>query len=448
MKPSTCSFLLLLLLCGQVSSFSTAPADRSSYAEERSSASQDLGCAGRGSDGYIIRGQDSLSIDELVAKLRGTEITHKIPAINAVSTRGIAESLVSTLRHDVTIKDVSRNCLVGLDPIETVSMTTTGTASAGDPVPWGTDRVDSRDGTDGTYSKIGDGGIGAVVYILDTGIRISHKEFDGRAQAGWSAGCGDTPKSCQPGWAFGGVINDAVNEAELARTAYNRGGPTDCNGHGTHCASTAAGRHYGVAPEATVVAVQVLSCEGTGSSAGIFAGIEWAVKDSAQRGKPGVISMSLGGPGGSGYDDIMDFAMDSGLFVAVAAGNEHLDACRFSPAYVSRVMTVGSTEADDDMSSFSNYGPCVDIFAPGTSITAAWAGSDDQLATISGTSMACPHVSGAAAELVSADPAMSADATKEKLLCMGTQDTINLDRRARITRTDNLFLYTGSDHSC
>lgn len=434
---------LFLLLCGQATSFSSAPVDPESYSDSRGIAE----CAGRGSDGYIIRGQDSLPLEDLVAKLRGAEVTYKLPSINAVSTRGIAESLVRILRSDAAIKDVSPNCLVDLDPIETDSMTAS-TQSAGDPVPWGTDRVDSRDGTDGLYLPSGDGGIGAVVYVLDTGIRISHKEFEGRAEAGWSAGCGETPESCQPGWAYQGVIDDAVNEAELARTANNRGGPTDCNGHGTHCASTAAGRHYGIAPEATVVAVQVLSCEGSGSSAGIFAGIEWAVKDSAQRGKPGVISMSLGGPGGSGYDDIMDFAMDSGLFVSVAAGNEHLDACRFSPAYVSRVMTVGSTEVDDDMSSFSNYGSCVDIYAPGTGITAAWAGSDEQLATISGTSMACPHVSGAAAELVSADPSLSADAVKEKLLCMSTQGTVDLDRRARVKGTDNLFLYTGTDHAC
>jgi len=437
---------LLLGITGQASAFSGAQP----YSGARSGAGEDgEECGGQGSDGYIIQADNSLPFERLVEKLEGAEVSFNIRAINAIAVRGIGERILDKLKIDSKIKRVSANCIVRLDPMERLRDAPTDRRLS-EAAPWGLDRIDSRGlNLDGSYSpKPGDGGKDAIIYILDTGIRTKHEDFENRAEPGWSAGClGATRASCSPGWAFNGDIDDAVNVAEMMRFGEQ------CSGHGTHCASTAAGKSYGVAPEATAVAVQVLSCEGSGSSAGIFAGIEWAVKDKQRRGKPGILSMSLGGPGGSGYDDIMDYAMDNGMLVSVAAGNEHFDACKFSPAYVERAVTVGSTTRTDGMSDFSNYGECVDIFAPGSSITAAWIGDNTQTATISGTSMACPHVSGVAAQIMSEDPNLSADAVKEKLLCMSSPNELSFTRRARGASkrgkgTVNKLLYNGDDHSC
>ncbi|EOD20350.1 hypothetical protein EMIHUDRAFT_47517, partial [Emiliania huxleyi CCMP1516] len=155
--------------------------------------------------------------------------------------------------------------------------------------------------------------------------------------------------------------------------------------HGTHCASTVGGKDYGVASGVTIITVQVLSCSGSGSSAGVSAGIEWAVADAKARGKPAILSMSLGGGGSNRYDAVIGAAHAEGVLTVVAAGNNNGDACRKSPASTALAITVGSTDRGDGRSSFSNYGPCVDVFAPGRDITAAWSGSDTNTRTISGT---------------------------------------------------------------
>ena len=169
---------------------------------------------------------------------------------------------------------------------------------------------------------------------------------------------------------FQGVIDDSTSR---------------CHYHGTHCASTVSGIDYGVAKGVTVVTVQVLSCGGSGSSSGVIAGIEWAVSDAKARGLPAVLSMSLGGNGANRYDGVINAAYDEGVLTVVAAGNSNGNACSYSPASTPLAVTVGSTTRSDSKSSFSNHGPCVDLHAPGSSITAASSESDSATKTISGS---------------------------------------------------------------
>jgi subtilisin family serine protease len=238
-------------------------------------------------------------------------------------------------------------------------------------------RSHSRSGQDGRYDYGAATGSNSVVYILDTGVRISHADFGGRALAGWSAGCQTgTETTCGSDWIFGGIASST------------------CSGHGTHCASTAAGTTYGVAKQATIVSVQVLSCQGTGSGAGVLAGIDWALDDAGKRTQKAIISMSLGGGFSSSENAAIATAVQQGVVVVAAAGNDNADACSYSPASAPEAVTVGSTTTQDAKSSFSNHGSCVDIHAPGSGITAAWSTSDSAITTISGTSMACPHVAG------------------------------------------------------
>jgi cerevisin len=237
--------------------------------------------------------------------------------------------------------------------------------------PWGLARVSQRDKLSGdsyTYNYNENAGEGVNVYVIDTGININHKDFEGRAVWGKTISANSTD--------------------------------SDGHGHGTHCAGTVGGKTYGVAKKANLIAVKVLSDKGSGSNADVIAGIEWAVKDS-RPGKGKVISMSLGGIFSPTLDSVVNKAVESGVVVVVAAGNDSLDACLYSPARASKAVTVGATNIRDERASFSNWGLCVDIFAPGQDIKSTWKGSDDATNTISGTSMACPHVAGLAATFIS-----------------------------------------------
>merc|ERR1719399_2626525 len=239
---------------------------------------------------------------------------------------------------------------------------------------WGIDRIDARSGRDGSYSV--SGGSGVHVYILDTGITVSHNDFGGRAIATIDATGGNGVSEC------GG-------SSYCAR---------DANGHGTHCAGTTSGSTWGVAKQSTVHACKVLGDSGSGYTSWITGSMDWVVSRGS---KPAVMSMSLGGPGtSSAYRNAINAAVNSGVVVVVAAGNENSNACNFSPAFVPSAITVGATDSRDRRSSFSNYGSCVDIFAPGKYITSASHSSNSGTAQMSGTSMACPHVSGVAAVLL------------------------------------------------
>jgi subtilisin family serine protease len=239
--------------------------------------------------------------------------------------------------------------------------------------PWGLDRIDERDRPlSGTYSYTRTGS-GVNVYVIDTGIRRTHTQFGGRAFSAFTA------------------INDGR-------------GTTDCNGHGTHVAGTVGGSTYGVAKSARLHAVRVLNCSGSGLTSGVIAGVDWV---RANHVKPAVANMSLGGGASSSLDTAVRNSIASGVAYAVAAGNSNANASSFSPARVSEAITVGSSTSADARSSFSNYGSIVDIFAPGSSIRSAWSTSDTATNTISGTSMASPHVAGVAARYLQGSPSAS-----------------------------------------
>jgi subtilisin family serine protease len=247
---------------------------------------------------------------------------------------------------------------------------------------WGIDRVDQRElPLDKTYLYNANGK-GVHAYIIDTGIRVSHGEFGGRAEASFDA-IGDNQKG------------------------------NDCNGHGTHVAATVGGTLYGVAKNVRLHAVRVLGCGGSGSTAGVIAGVDWVTSN---RELPAVANMSLGGAKNTALDDAIRKSIASGVTFILAAGNENQNACNVSPARTAEAITVGATTNSDARASFSNWGTCVDVFAPGHEILSAWLSDDTATRPLSGTSMAAPHVTGLAALFLERNPTAAPDAVATALV--------------------------------
>lgn len=250
------------------------------------------------------------------------------------------------------------------------------------------DRIDQRTlPLNGTYTYTATGQ-GVTAFIIDTGILTAHVEFSGRAQRDYDA--------------FGGNSED-------------------CNGHGTHVAGTVGGNIYGVAKNVTLVGVRVLDCRGSGTNSGVIAGMDWVA---AQASGPSVANMSLGGGSSTAVNDAVARLYNAGVPVIVAAGNSNVNACGSSPAGAARAYTVGSTVNNDSRSSFSNFGDCVNIFAPGSSITAAWHTSTTAINTISGTSMASPHVAGVAALYLQSNPSASSQTVYNFLTETSTKNVV------------------------
>ena len=277
--------------------------------------------------------------------------------------------------------------LVERDGIARISETVAATS-------WGLDRIDQRAlPLDGTYTFT-NSGTGVRVYIIDTGILTTHQEFAGRATGGYTA------------------IADG-------------NGTDDCNGHGTHVAGTVGGGTTGVARNVSLIAVRVLDCGGSGSWSGVIAGVDWVT--SQKQGNPGVpmaANMSLGGGVSSAVNDAVARAVTAGVTMAVAAGNSSADACSASPASTPSALTVGATESNDARASYSNYGTCLDIFAPGTGITSAWNTSPTAYASLSGTSMASPHVAGVAALILGAHTSYSPAQVRTAMLDSATLNIV------------------------
>ena len=256
---------------------------------------------------------------------------------------------------------------------------------------WGLDRIDQTNlPLNGNYTYTNTGS-GVNAYIVDSGIQASHQEFIGRVQTGYS------------------TVNDL-------------NGTTDCNGHGTHVSGIVGGTTYGVAKNVNLIPVRVLDCAGSGSMSAVIAGLDWIVQNGK---KPAVVNISLGGSTYSTLDTAVDNLYNNGFLPVVAAGNSNTDACTMSPARATNAITVAATDNTDTRASYSNYGSCVDLFAPGSNITSAWIGTNTATATANGTSMAAPHVTGIIATLLEATPTATPQALTDQLLSQATFNLVN-----------------------
>ncbi|WP_327357241.1 S8 family peptidase [Streptomyces sp. NBC_01304] len=290
---------------------------------------------------------------ELISEHGGTVRKTFKSALNGYEAGSLTAQEARRLAADPAVASVEQNQRVRSDATQSNA-------------PWGLDRIDQANlPLSSTYTYPDSAGSGVTAYVIDTGVRISHAEISGRAVNGYDAVDGDT-------------------------TAQ------DGNGHGTHVATTIAGKTYGVAKKAKIVAVRVLDNNGSGTTAGVIAGIDWVTSNHAA-GAPAVANLSLGGGVSTTLDNAVKRSIADGVSYAVAAGNSGANASSSSPARVAEAITVGATSNTDAKASWSNYGSVLDIFAPGVSITAGWNTSDSATNTISGTSMATPHVAGAAA---------------------------------------------------
>lgn len=312
------------------------------------------------------------------------------------STNGVAG-----LSQDERVELVEQDMTVSLAEEAVIEATQSN-------APWGLDRIDQRNlPRNGTfvYNRTG---TGVRVYIIDTGIRTSHSQFGGRAKDGLDAVDGSLPAA-------------------------------DCNGHGTHVAGTVGGSTYGVAKGVALYAVRVLDCNGSGTNSGVIAGINYVTNQKlATPSIPMVANMSLGGGASSTLDAAIQTSINRGVTYAIAAGNSNANACNYSPARVSAAITVGATTSTDYRASYSNWGTCLDIFAPGSSIQSAWYTSNTATATLNGTSMATPHVAGVAALYLQSNPSASPATVGSALINNSTPNVV----LSRGTGSPNRLLFT------
>ncbi|KEY68609.1 hypothetical protein S7711_05789 [Stachybotrys chartarum IBT 7711] len=329
------------------------------------------------------------------------------------------ESVIEQLRNHPDVEYIERDSIVKtMLPVDVQSTVTEDSCDAETEkqAPWGLARISHRDtlnfGTFNKYLYAAEGGEGVDAYVIDTGINTEHVDFEGRAKWGKTIPSGDADE--------------------------------DGNGHGTHCSGTVAGKKYGVAKKAHVYAVKVLRSNGSGTMSDVVKGVEWAAtshleqvdaaKDGKRKGfKGSVANMSLGGGKTQALDAAVNAAVRTGVHFAVAAGNDNADACKYSPAAASEPVTVGASALDDSRAYFSNWGKCTDIFAPGLSIQSTWIGSKYAINTISGTSMASPHIAGLLAYYLSLQPAADSEYAvasitpkelKEALISVSTEGTL------------------------
>ena len=318
---------------------------------------------------YIVvfnEGVDAATAAPALAARHDAKVTHVYRHALQGFAAGMSEAAAVALLRNPNVAFVEEDGIVR-------AVTTQNNA------PWGLDRIDQRDRPlNGTYVYEPTGS-GVTAYVIDTGIRITHTQFGGRAVNG----------------------TDTIDGDSVAQ---------DCNGHGTHVAGTIGGSTYGVAKSVSLVAVRVLNCQGSGTVSSVVGGVDWVTGHHTSG--PAVANMSLGGGASSTIDNAVQASINDGVGYAVAAGNGSFpfggsNACNSSPARLPAALTVGATNTSDAKPSFSNYGSCLDLFAPGDAIISAWNGSDSDTNTISGTSMASPHVAGTAALYLQGSPSSS-----------------------------------------
>jgi len=334
-----------------------------------------------------------------------------------LKTRGTEQDLKNLIRAgDGVVRYVEPDHPVQVDPVVFMDSTSEVGVQA---ATWALDRIgaDKRSTT----------GAGVTIFVMDTGVRVTHQEFENRASP---------------------AVDLGSNNGSLVECNGDQSCAADRHGHGTHCAGTAAGKTFGVAPAATVKAVKALNDRGGGEWSWVIAAMDW-VSISTER--PAVVSMSFAGDRipVQAVGDAIDTMVNSGLIAVAAAGNTFDDACIVTPAYSPAAITVGATSRRydtkaDEVWHLSNFGRCVDIWAPGSSIESAWKDSDSQTKTISGTSMACPHVSGAAALLLEADPTKNTEAVRAALLDNSIKGVL-AGSSASGPVVNNFLLYVGAD---
>jgi subtilisin family serine protease len=357
---------------------------------------RETGTAAVVKDSYIVVLKSGSAVPATAAALRGAyggKVGHTYEHALSGFELSTNETAARKLAADPRVSYVQRNGVFRV------------TTTQSNP-PWGLDRIDQRAlplSSSYTYDTTASN---VHAYIIDTGIRFSHQQFGGRAVSG----------------------TDTVD---------NDNNASDCAGHGTHVAGTVGGSTYGVAKGVQLVAVRVLNCSGSGTTAGVVAGIDWVTANAI---KPAVANMSLGGGADSTLDAAVNRSIASGVTYAVASGNDSTNACNSSPARVANAITVNASTSTDARASFSNYGTCTDIFAPGNQILSSWYTSDTATNTISGTSMATPHVTGAAALVLAANPGYTPAQVAAALVANATPGVITSPGSG----SPNLLLYTGS----
>ncbi|MFE9019868.1 S8 family serine peptidase [Streptomyces sp. NPDC007808] len=360
---------------------------------------QYAGAAGAVADSYLVTlkpgaARAGSAEGRAIAQRYGATIerTYK-KALNGYAIEA-SETEAKRLAADPAVASVVQNRTFSVDATQT------------NPPSWGLDRIDQKNlPLNSSYTYPDSAGQGVTAYVIDTGVRITHGDFGGRASYGY----------------------DAIDNDNTAQ---------DGHGHGTHVAGTVAGTAYGVAKKAKVVGVRVLNNSGQGTTAQVVAGIDWVARNAV---KPAVANMSLGGPADSALDTAVRNAVASGITFAVAAGNESTNASTRSPARVAEAITVGATTSSDAKASYSNYGSALDLFAPGSSITSAWNSSDSATNTISGTSMASPHVAGAAALHLADNPSATPAQVASALTSAATTGVVTSPG----TGSPNRLLYVG-----